>query len=157
MNIKRKIIGVCSGGGHLVQMMAIVKNTDLVFTDVITTVDLVNSKSDSTTFHKIVDCNVNQPFRIFICFVQLIFVLARLRPHCIVSTGAAPGGLALILGKAFRCKTIWIDSVANTKKASLTGKLVRPFCDVWISQWEQVASQNKGLYIGKSINIFNSR
>lgn len=151
------ILGVSSGGGHLVQLMAIESNTKYYFSHIITTVDSPESDKPEDKFFKVIDCNVYQPLKLFLCFFQLLRIIYQLRPSCIISTGAAPGGLALILGKFFRCKTIWVDSIANTKKASLTGRLVKPFSDVWISQWEPVAIKNKGVYIGQSINIFNRR
>lgn len=152
---KVSVIGVSSSGGHLIQLLAIEKNIDYSFSHLITTVELkrnVNCKSI-----KVMDCNINQPIRLMISFFMLVKAIYSIKPTCIISTGAAPGGLALVIGKFFRCKTIWIDSIANTKKASLTGRLVKPFCDIWLSQWETVALENKGEYIGKSINIFNRR
>ncbi|MBR7887576.1 hypothetical protein J9B83_01390 [Marinomonas sp. A79] len=156
MDASKKFIGVSSSGGHLIQLLAIEKNIDYNFSHIITTVELKHD-ADNYKSIKVMDCNVNQPIRLMICFYMLVKAIYSIKPTCIISTGAAPGGLALVIGKLFRCKTIWIDSIANTKKASLTGRLVKPFCDVWVSQWEAVALENKGEYIGKSINIFNSR
>lgn len=153
---KLSVIGVSSSGGHLIQLLAIEKNIDYNFSHLITTVELKENFNNRESI-KVMDCNINQPIRLMISFFMLVKAIYSIKPTCIISTGAAPGGLALVIGKFFRCKTIWVDSIANTKKASLTGRLVRPFCDVWLSQWEEVALENKGEYIGKSIDIFNSR
>ncbi|MCP8889309.1 UDP-N-acetylglucosamine transferase subunit ALG14 [Sphingomonas faeni] len=71
-------------------------------------------------------------------------------PHLVVSTGAAPGAMALLVGKMFGARTIWIDSIANSEVLSLSGRLVRPIADLRITQWQHLAEKNRSLrYLGQ--------
>ena len=57
-----------------------------------------------------------------------------------VSTGAAPGLVALALAKLMLgSRTIWIDSIANSERLSLSGRLARPVADAWLTQWAHLA------------------
>jgi len=44
----------------------------------------------------------------------------------IVSTGAAPGYFAIVLGRLFGARTIWIDSMANIENLSDVRRARRP-------------------------------
>lgn len=149
---ERKILGVCSSGGHLIQMEALARMG--VPLDCI----LSPSQIEVNVHHVLIpDCNIRSPLKTLRCAFTLAKELIRFRPDVIISTGAAPGGIALVLGTALRCRTVWIDSIANAEKASLTGRLVRPFAKLWISQWKNVAEEEKGVYIGKIFSFFDSR
>jgi hypothetical protein len=53
-------------------------------------------------------------------------ILLQERPQVVVSTGAAPGCIALVLGRLLGARTIWLDSIANVERLSLAGRMVRP-------------------------------
>jgi len=36
---------------------------------------------------------------------------------------------------------IWVDSIANAEKLSMSGRMIRPFADVILSQWPDVAAK----------------
>ena len=75
--------------------------------------------------------------------MQVAFIICCTRPDVIVSTGAAPGYLALKVGKLLRAKTIWIDSIANVDELSLSGKMAGHCADLWLTQWPHLASAEK--------------
>ena len=66
------------------------------------------------------------------------FLVASLRPHCIVSTGAAPGFFALRIGKIFGARTLWIDSIANAETLSLSGAKASRFATLTLTQWPEL-------------------
>lgn len=81
---------------------------------------------------------------------SLVRIMRRFDPHLVVSTGAAPGALALFVAKLFGARTIWIDSIANSEGLSLSGRLVRPVADLRITQWEHLAERHPSLrYLGQ--------
>lgn len=81
---------------------------------------------------------------------SLLRIFRTFDPHLVVSTGAAPGALALFLAKLFGARTIWIDSIANSEGLSLSGRLVRPVADLRITQWQHLADQDPSLrYLGQ--------
>jgi hypothetical protein len=51
-----------------------------------------------------------------------------------------------MLGK----KAIWIDSVANVEKLSMSGKLAGHIATLWLTQWEHLAKP-KGPHYGGAI------
>ena len=75
--------------------------------------------------------------------IRLVFAVAvlvvRVRPSVVISTGAAPGLIGVILGRLIGARTVWVDSVANVSRLSLSGRLVRPFADLWLTQWPHLA------------------
>jgi hypothetical protein len=77
-----------------------------------------------------------------LALVRLIFELAwimfRKWPHVVVSTGAAPGCLAVILGRLIGARTIWVDSIANVEQVSMSGQLVRRYASLWLTQWKNL-------------------
>ena len=72
--------------------------------------------------------------------LQIGRVIVRERPQVVVSTGAAPGYLALRLAKALGARTVWIDSVANVDELSLSGRLASEKADLCLTQWPHLAS-----------------
>ncbi len=81
---------------------------------------------------------------------QLRAIIREFRPELIVSTGAAPGALAILLGKFSGARTIWIDSIANSEELSLSGRAVRGVADLRLTQWPQLANRAKGItYFGQ--------
>jgi UDP-N-acetylglucosamine:LPS N-acetylglucosamine transferase len=82
--------------------------------------------------------------------IGLLRIFRAFDPDLVVSTGAAPGALALVIAKLFGARTIWIDSIANSETLSLSGRLVRPVADVRITQWQHLADENRSLrYLGQ--------
>ena len=63
----------------------------------------------------------------------------------VVSTGAAPGLIALPIAKLFGARTVWIDSLANCERLSLSGRIARHFSDLWLTQWPHLAGSHAGL------------
>lgn len=70
--------------------------------------------------------------------LRLAWILLRVRPHVIISTGAAPGYFAIRFGRLLGARTIWIDSIANVEEISMTGRIVGPFADLWLTQWRHL-------------------
>jgi hypothetical protein len=44
-----------------------------------------------------------------------------------------------------RKKVVWIDSIANVERLSLSGRIVRPFADLFLVQWPELAERYKGV------------
>jgi hypothetical protein len=78
----------------------------------------------------------------------LFFVMLRVRPDAVITTGAAPGYFAIRLGRLFGARTVWIDSIANAEEMSLSGQKVRHHADLWLTQWEHLATPDGPQYLG---------
>jgi UDP-N-acetylglucosamine:LPS N-acetylglucosamine transferase len=62
------------------------------------------------------------------------------RPDVVISTGAAPGYFAIRAGKLLGARTIWVDSMANAERLSLSGRRVKSHADLWLTQWPHLAA-----------------
>ncbi|MEM6407335.1 MAG: hypothetical protein AAF700_02840 [Pseudomonadota bacterium] len=94
------------------------------------------------------DCSRTEWWRGFLVAAQMVWIILRVRPDVVVSTGALPGLVALIVARMFRVRTVWIDSIANTEEMSLSGRLSRPFAGLWLTQWPEVSRKTGAIYAG---------
>ena len=81
--------------------------------------------------------------------VQLARILRKERPEVVVTTGAAPGLVALALSR-WLCgsRTVWIDSIAAAERLSMSGRLARWVADAWLTQWQHLARPEGPHYWG---------
>ena len=88
----------------------------------------------------------------FMFMMKCLKIVLREQPDAVISTGAAPGFLFCIIAKVFGAKVIWLDSIANTEKLSMSGRMVRLFADLILSQWPDVAAKYQNVeYAGAVI------
>jgi UDP-N-acetylglucosamine:LPS N-acetylglucosamine transferase len=136
----RKVMAVASGGGHWVELRRIMPafaGTEVFYvsTEAEADADLAPARYYAVT-------NVSRRSRLaFLSTIRQIFAIVRAeRPEVVVTTGAAPGFVALVLAKLLcRSRTVWIDTVAHTEGMTLSGRLARPFADAWLVQWPHLA------------------
>lgn len=138
----KKVLAVASGGGHWKQLMLISPSFSHYQVKYITTIKGLPEESGIDSFNIVTDSNKNEKFKVILTFLQILKVIVFYRPDLVITTGAAPGLLALAIGRVFLAKTIWIDSIANGEKLSMGGKISRRFAHVVMSQWQEVARQN---------------
>jgi UDP-N-acetylglucosamine:LPS N-acetylglucosamine transferase len=69
-------------------------------------------------------------------FIESTLILLKERPDIIVSTGADVAVATCIMGKLMGKKLIYIESGGYVTSKSLSGRLVYPFADLFIVQWE---------------------
>lgn len=141
MSAPTKVLAVSSGGGHWVQLLRLrpaFADCDVTFATV-----RPGYRADVTEgkFVVIGDCNRAKKLRLISSAVGILLLLIRLRPDVVISTGAAPGFLALRLGRLLGSRTIWVDSVANGEELSMSGKLAGRYADLWLTQWEHLAHE----------------
>jgi UDP-N-acetylglucosamine:LPS N-acetylglucosamine transferase len=136
----RKVLAVASGGGHWVEMRRIIPAFDGC--DVAYVCTEPEADADLAAHRYYMIRNVTRKNRLGFAVViwQIWGILRRERPDVVITTGAAPGLVALALAKGLhRSRTVWIDSIAAAQQMSLSGKLARPVADAWLTQWEHLA------------------
>ena len=79
---------------------------------------------------------------------RVTLLVVRLRPDVIISTGAAPGFVALRVGALVGARTCWLDSIANTEVLSESGRRIGPKADLWLTQWPDLAKSDGPTYAG---------
>lgn len=143
----KRILAVASGGGHFVQLMRLKPAFDGCEVHYVTTNSGYSVGVDGF-FHVVTDANAGQKMKLFLSFLQMGKIFLSIRPDAVISTGAAPGLVAIFLGKLFGAKTLWLDSIANSEELSKSGKLARRLADVWLTQWEHLAQSDGPQYWG---------
>lgn len=146
-----KMFAISSGGGHWEQLMLIRPAFVEFEVNYCNTVPGLAEKQNIRKSYLVTDCNATNPISLLKCFCQLFVLLLNIKPHIIVTTGAAPGLIAILIGKIFGSKTVWIDSVANVERLSLSGRVAKHFADIHLTQWESVrlANNTKTEFIGR--------
>lgn len=135
----KKVLAVASGGGHWRQLMLLKPAFEQFNVKYITTIIGLPEQDNITDYLIVKDSNKNEKLLVVYSFIQLLFVFFKFRPDIIITTGAAPGLLAIVLGKFFFRKTIWIDSIANAEDLSLCGRLSKRLANITLTQWEHLA------------------
>src|SRR5262249_5072730 len=80
--------------------------------------------------------------------LQLVRIIWRERPEVIISTGAAPGFVAIRIGRLVGARTIWVDSIANVERLSLSGQRIGAHVDLWLTQWAHLARPDGPRFVG---------
>jgi len=146
---RREVLAVASGGGHWVELMRLAPafaGRDVAFVSVLP--ELANDVP-GRRFYAVADATRWDKLRLVWSALQILGVLVRERPRVIVTTGAAPGWFALWLGKrVFRARTVWLDSIANAERLSLSGERAGAVADLWLTQWPEVARAGGPEYAG---------
>jgi UDP-N-acetylglucosamine:LPS N-acetylglucosamine transferase len=137
-----KVLVVASGGGHWTQMCRLqpaFEGLDVAFVGVRSA---YAEQVPGHRFYTVRDVTRWDRVGFIVLFWQLIAILLRERPRVVITTGSAPGMVALGLAKlVLRSRTMWIDSIANYEQISTSGKLARRFSDAWLTQWPQLCSR----------------
>ena len=139
----KRLLAIASGGGHWVQLLRLRPAFDGM--DVAFVSRDPSSRADvpGHRYYTIGDASRAQKLAFTFVIFQAFWLLLRERPAVIVTTGAAPGLVALALGKTlFRAKTIWIDSIANVETLSGSGVLAARFADIRLTQWPDLADED---------------
>jgi UDP-N-acetylglucosamine:LPS N-acetylglucosamine transferase len=135
----KRLLLVASSGGHWIQLSRLspaFEGHDALY---VTTLNGIKAPSGNRPVKVVSDASRSKPLVLAWLLLQLIWIFLRFRPHVIISTGAAPGFIALRLGRMLGSHTIWIDSLANSEELSLSGKMAESCADLWLTQWEHLA------------------
>ena len=139
---KKKIIAVASFGGHWIQLLRFAKPLEDVYdVSYVSTNEKCSSWVSGKRFYSIADFSRWNAWKMFFVAFHVMWILLKERPDAVVSTGAAPGLIFLLISKyVFLRNTIWIDSFANAEKLSCCGKLaVRFRINHVYTQWEHLS------------------
>ena len=131
----KKILAVASGGGHWVQLLRLrpaFEGHDVAY---VTVQPSYASQVPGQRFYAVCDATRWSRWDLVKMVFQVTAAVLRERPDVVVTTGAAPGVVALRIGKLLGARTVWLDSIANVEQMSMSGQRVRGFADLWLTQW----------------------
>lgn len=144
----KRILAAASGGGHWVQLCRLMPAFNGHDTAFLTTMTGNRTDVPSARFYSIRGASLWNKLGLIRMCLQVLWIVIRERPDVVISTGAAVGYFSLRIGKLFGARTIWIDSIANVDKLSISGKHVGRHADLWLTQWPQLAKPEGPQYYG---------
>ena len=146
-----KIALVCNQGGHLTEILFLMKafeNHDVFFVTYNhpTTKKLKHRKYLIKNY---INANILQ---LIIAFFEALIILIKEKPDIVISTGAEIAIPIFILSRIFKIKTIYIASWCRVTSPG-SGQLIYPFSNVFLVQWPQVLKEfgKKAMYKGAVI------
>lgn len=145
---KKKVLAIASKGGHWLQLLRlrnVWEDQDVFF---ISNDPTLCHYVPGKRFSIVSDASMDSKPRLLLLAIQILWKILLIRPDIVITTGAAPGYFAIVFGKLFGAKTVWIDSIANAEELSLAGRKVARFTDVWLTQWPELAKQEGPHYKG---------
>ncbi len=143
-------MAVSSSGGHWVELLRLAPawegcRVSYVTTSALLEHDLRNQPvppgAPAPRFFAVPDASRWNKLQLARLAARILWLVLRLRPDVIVSTGSAPGYLAFRVGKLIGARTIWLESIANVDELSMSGRIVAPYADLWLTQWEHQVEQ----------------
>ena len=143
--MKKRVLFISSTGGHLselLQLKALFAKVDyhIITEKTKSNMALTNKYPNRVNFlmYGTKDHILRYPLKVLInCFKSLYFYL-KLRPDYIITTGAHTAGPMCCIGKIFGSHIIYIETFANKKTKTVTGRLLYPIADVFIVQWKEM-------------------
>jgi UDP-N-acetylglucosamine:LPS N-acetylglucosamine transferase len=147
----KRVLFVSSSGGHWIQLRRLESALGDYEKYYISTDKHQASVVNNGTYYYIQDASRWNKGMLLWQALRMLFLILRIRPDAIISTGAAPGFFAMLWGKLTGSKTIWVDSIANVDEMSLSGKKVKKYADLWLTQWSHLESDDGPKYFGKII------
>lgn len=146
MGKRIKVCLAASAGGHLSQLLRLKDSWNGCDSFCITTSDTVRDKlRQHGRVYVVGECNRQHPARVLKVLLQCIRVVLRERPDVVISTGAAVGCIMCSLGKIIGAKVVWLDSITNVEKLSLSGRMVTYIADLSLVQWPDLVERYKNV------------
>jgi UDP-N-acetylglucosamine:LPS N-acetylglucosamine transferase len=138
-NQQQRVLAVASSGGHWIQLRRLAPAFEGHDVAYLTTDAGYRSEAGSARFHVVNDANRWNKLALLRCALKVLWVVLRERPTVVVSTGAAPGYLAIRCGRLLGARTVWVDSVANVDELSMSGQMASSTADLCLTQWPHLA------------------
>jgi UDP-N-acetylglucosamine:LPS N-acetylglucosamine transferase len=136
---RKRILAVASSGGHWIQLRRLAPAFEGQEVAYLTTNRGHRLEVGTARFYVVSDANRSSKVALGLCALKIVGVLLRERPTVVVSTGAAPGYLAIRCARLLGARTIWIDSLANVEELSMSGRMASSVADLCLTQWPHLA------------------
>ena len=145
---RKRVLAIASSGGHWEQIMLVrsaLADCDVCYA---TTLSGLAERAGLGSALVAPDFNARTPLKLCLGSFVLLRIVWVSRADIVLSTGAAPGVIALAWAKLMGKRTIWLDSVANVERLSVSGRLAGVVADLWLTQWAHLARERGPAYAG---------
>lgn len=153
--MSKKVVFISSSGGHLEQLLNLKTTMKGFDSHIITELNpsTRNLKDNFDSVHYLPffsrQNKLTFPFVFLKIILKTIFLLRKISPDVIVTTGAGMVVPFVILGKLSGKKIIYIETFSRIKSATLSGRVCYRFSDVFVVQWKEVQKlYPKSVYFG---------
>ncbi len=149
----KKVLFISSTGGHLSELLQLKPLFEKYDYHLITekTKSTIKLKSDYKINYLVFgtkDHPFSYIFKFSYNFFKSLFLYLKIRPKVIVTTGAHTAVPICYIGKLFGSKIVFIETFANSKTKTLSGRLVYPIADLFIVQWEDMLKNYPNAVLG---------
>ena len=79
------------------------------------------------------------------------WIVVRSRPDVVITTGASCGYVAIRVARLLGSRTLFMDSIANAEKLSLSAQLAQRHASMLLTQWPHLANPEGPTYRGSVI------
>ncbi len=143
-----RVLAVASGGGHWVQLLRLRPAFEDCEVTYVTVSAAYRTDIPGESLIVVNDATRWQRFQMGVLALRMLWILVRIRPQLVITPGAAPGYLAVRLGRLFGARCVWIDSIANVEEVSMSGRLAARHAQLFLTQWPQLAREEGPEYRG---------
>ncbi len=141
----KKVLFIASTGGHLSELLQLKEmfnnyNYYLITEKTDSTKDLIKKHPNKVSYLTFgtKDHKLSYLFKFSGNCLKSLFLYFKIRPRYIVTTGTHTAVPMCYIGHFFGSKVIFIETFANSKTKTLSGKMVYPIADYFIVQWESM-------------------
>lgn len=139
----KKILAVASVGGHWIQLRRITNalppKYEITYAS---TSKGCGASIAPAKFHLITDFSRWDAYKAISAFFKALSIIIKEKPDVVLTTGAAPGLVIAFAAWLYRCKTIWVDSIANVENLSACGKIAKCFVSRTYTQWPELTDRH---------------
>jgi UDP-N-acetylglucosamine:LPS N-acetylglucosamine transferase len=155
-----KVLVVLGEGGHTTEMLRLVESLGPIYD-----YSYLSPAHDRTSEGKIKIAGLvyrsslprkknTPPWTTFklslLCAVQQLWVLLRVRPKAILSTGAGIAVPVSVFGRLLGVKIIHVETASRVHTLSLTGRIMYRLAHLFFVQWEPLKQEYpKAIYAGR--------
>lgn len=145
--MKKKVLFISSTGGHLnelLQLKSLFYNYDylLVTEKDKSTISLKDKYNVKYLVYGTRKNLFSYFFKFIFNFIKSFIIFIKFKPDVVITTGAHTCVAMIFIAKLFKKKSIYIETMANRKTKTMTGKIVEKWVTYFVVQWEDM----KNLY-----------
>lgn len=96
---------------------------------------------EGSRFFQLHDFSRTDAWRLFPALWHAVKVVRGAKPDLVISTGAAPGLVAIVAARLCGRRAVWIDSIANVERPSMCGLIASRIASATFTQWPHLADK----------------
>lgn len=141
--MKKKVLFISSTGGHLnelLQLKSLFYNYDylLVTEKDKSTISLKDKYNVKYLVYGTRKNLFSYFFKFIFNFIKSFIIFIKFKPDVVITTGAHTCVAMIFISKLFKKKSIYIETMANRKTKTMTGKIVEKWVTYFVVQWEDM-------------------